>query len=79
MSSISISSKLKYTTYFFLLLIMCACNGIEMPESVEIEYQKHSDNIDFNRNVKPILSDKCFICHGPDKNKVSAGLQLHVA
>jgi hypothetical protein len=32
--------------------------------------------IDFNRQIKPILSDRCFKCHGPDKNKVEAGLQL---
>jgi len=34
-------------------------------------------NIDFGFHVKPILSDKCFACHGPDLNKVEAGLQLH--
>jgi hypothetical protein len=32
--------------------------------------------IDYNQHVKPILSDRCFKCHGPDKNKVEAGLQL---
>lgn len=32
--------------------------------------------IDFNLQIKPILSDRCFKCHGPDKNKVKAGLQL---
>jgi hypothetical protein len=25
-----------------------------------------SSSIDFNRDVRPILSDKCFTCHGPD-------------
>jgi len=34
--------------------------------------------ISFNFHVKPILSDKCFACHGPDANKRKAGLRLDV-
>jgi len=35
------------------------------------------DTIDFNRHVRPILSDRCFGCHGPDGNKGrEAGLRL---
>lgn len=37
------------------------------------------DKIDFTFHVKPILSDRCFICHGPDKNAIEAGLSLHKA
>jgi hypothetical protein len=34
------------------------------------------DKVDYNLHVKPILSDRCFACHGPDKNKQQAGLRL---
>ncbi|MEX2232608.1 MAG: PSD1 and planctomycete cytochrome C domain-containing protein [Cyclobacteriaceae bacterium] len=32
--------------------------------------------IDFNFHVKPILSDKCFACHGPDEKKRQANFRL---
>ena len=32
--------------------------------------------IEFNRDIRPILSDNCFACHGPDKNKRKSGLRL---
>jgi hypothetical protein len=34
--------------------------------------------VDFSRDVQPILSDRCFLCHGPDANKREAGLRLDV-
>ena len=34
------------------------------------------DRIQFNRDVRPILSDKCYFCHGPDGNKREADLRL---
>jgi hypothetical protein len=36
------------------------------------------DRVDFNFHVKPILSDRCFACHGPDDRARKAGLRLDV-
>ena len=34
------------------------------------------DNINYNRDVRPILSDNCYKCHGPDAAERKSGLRL---
>ncbi|WP_132050728.1 PSD1 and planctomycete cytochrome C domain-containing protein [Pseudocnuella soli] len=35
--------------------------------------------VSYNFHIRPILSDKCFKCHGPDGNTLEAGLRLDAA
>ena len=37
------------------------------------------DRVSYNFDIRPILSDKCLACHGPDANKREAGLRLDIA
>jgi hypothetical protein len=56
-------------------LTLTGC-GVKKPADVVLAEKEIPDLIDFNYDVKPILSDKCFACHGPDKKKQKGGLRL---
>jgi hypothetical protein len=36
-------------------------------------------NVSYNFHIRPVLSDKCFKCHGPDPSHREAGLRLDIA
>ncbi|WP_373399919.1 hypothetical protein V8V91_09995 [Algoriphagus halophilus] len=68
--------NLKNLSLFFILLLFYSCTP-DLPEEVQVAYNELPETLDFNIHVKPILSDKCFACHGPDLAAQKAGLSLH--
>ena len=50
--------------------------GVQHFDLSETQNLKPNKKVNFNSQIKPIISDRCFKCHGPDKTKVDAGLQL---
>jgi Protein of unknown function (DUF1553)/Protein of unknown function (DUF1549)/Planctomycete cytochrome C/Concanavalin A-like lectin/glucanases superfamily len=58
---------------------MSACQDVEVPAEIAALDKNLPEKIDYNLHIKPLLSDRCFKCHGPDANKREAGLRLDIA
>lgn len=60
---------LRHTTFrsCHLLALFCVLHAASL---------HGEDSLSFNRDIRPILSDRCFACHGPDKNARQADLRL---
>jgi len=68
------------TSFFCLLVLVMALSIYSCYEATQSRGQMEKqipDVVDFNFHVKPILSDRCFTCHGPDENSREGDLAFH--
>ncbi len=76
-----LNSWLKYSLLFpaaGIFLLSCD-KQVDIPDDVAAEMNALVAPVDYTYDVKPILSDRCFACHGPDANHQKANLRLDVA
>lgn len=66
--------KNKVIYLFLLCTVFTSCK--QKGEYAAIPSKKIPEVVDYNFDVRPILSDKCFACHGPDVNKRAEDLRL---
>lgn len=55
-----------------------ACWVLAGPCCIAAARDVPAEPIEFNRHIRPILSNACFQCHGPDRNTREAGLRLDI-
>lgn len=59
----------------FLMVVIVSC----YQKSNFLQKSDLPETVSYNFHIRPMLSDKCFACHGPDANKREAGLRLDLA
>jgi mono/diheme cytochrome c family protein len=62
----------------FLAGAALAAAGSRSPSALKPQ-GLNAAKLEYNRDIRPILSDKCFACHGPDASQRKAGLRLDTA
>jgi hypothetical protein len=62
---LKVRNKILALALFYWLASSTASPAGDLPKKIE-----------FNRDVRPIITENCFACHGPDKNQRKAKLRL---
>ena len=56
--------------------LVAICCSMALGLTVQVGMCSETPKLQYNRHVRPILSDNCFACHGPDENSRESGLRL---
>ena len=65
-------------THLKHMFLHCAGILLAMLTALHAADRPSPANVDYNRDVRPILSDNCFYCHGNDPHHRKAKLRLDV-
>ncbi len=66
------------TTAFAVVLLFVARLPGQTPAAKQAQDAGARETVEFNRDIRPLLSDKCYTCHGPDQARRRAKLRLDV-
>ncbi len=67
-----------YTGILFVIVAWGLASCTQEKQTANEKDYSDIKTVDFNDHIKPILSDRCFACHGPDHNSRKAELRLDV-
>jgi len=67
----------KYTVLGIVLIVVGLV--FEIIKYTNAKQEAANTLVSYNREIRPLMSDKCFSCHGPDVSKVKAGLRLDLS
>lgn len=57
---------------FILVVMVCSAPILaDQPKPIKLP-----ETISFNAHIRPIMSDTCFTCHGPDEDDNPSGVRL---
>ena len=69
--------RLAATAFAVVLLFVARLPG-QTPAAKNAQDAGARETVEFNRDIRPLLSDKCYTCHGPDQARRRAKLRFDV-